>query len=398
MALASAVAPTQEIVISGWRFLPHSYAVVGTFQARELLSRHQVRLYFSDAIIPRTGWQPHFGTFDPSTEQALQQVPPAPSRQVDVLYRISYPYNIAASAAKHTFVFATSEFGLVPPEDVTPGMSLRDHLHSDVVIVTPSHWSRRGFLRSGAHPARVIVIPLGVDATTFRPASEQQRAELRHRLGWDDCFVFLHVGGMSGNKGVDLILAAFAEVLNHHPNALLVLKGVDELYSSRSLFSRLVASLRSAWQDRVARRIVYIGRSLAHCEVAELYQAADAYVSPYLAEGFNLPVLEAAACGLPVICTSGGPTDDFTHQGFAWRIKSRLGAVELGPRRAGFVLMPDQDYLTQLMTLLLEDRELAHQARSTGPAFVQSRFTWKHSVDRLLETIFPNGRTAVPCG
>ena len=40
---------------------------------------------------------------------------------------------------------------------------------------------------------------------------------------------------------------------------------------------------------------------------------ADAYVTPYRAEGFNLPALEAQTCGTPVIATHGGATDDFLH-------------------------------------------------------------------------------------
>jgi glycosyltransferase involved in cell wall biosynthesis len=40
---------------------------------------------------------------------------------------------------------------------------------------------------------------------------------------------------------------------------------------------------------------------------------ADAYVTPYRAEGFNLPALESQTCGTPVIATSGGATDDFLY-------------------------------------------------------------------------------------
>jgi len=42
-----------------------------------------------------------------------------------------------------------------------------------------------------------------------------------------------------------------------------------------------------------------------------LYNVADAYVTPYRAEGFNLPALEAQSCGTPVVATRGGATDDF---------------------------------------------------------------------------------------
>ena len=46
-------------------------------------------------------------------------------------------------------------------------------------------------------------------------------------------------------------------------------------------------------------------------QLNSLYNAADVYVTPYRAEGFNLPALEAQACGTPVVATRGGATDDF---------------------------------------------------------------------------------------
>jgi glycosyltransferase involved in cell wall biosynthesis len=51
--------------------------------------------------------------------------------------------------------------------------------------------------------------------------------------------------------------------------------------------------------------------------MAELFQAADVFVSPYKAEGFNMPALEAAACGTLVVATKGGATDDFLRPEFS---------------------------------------------------------------------------------
>ena len=48
-------------------------------------------------------------------------------------------------------------------------------------------------------------------------------------------------------------------------------------------------------------------------QMAALYNLADAYVTPYHAEAFNMPALEAAACGVPLIVPRGGPTDDFVY-------------------------------------------------------------------------------------
>src|SRR5205807_2926158 len=105
-------------------------------------------------------------------------------------------------------------------------------------------------------------------------------------------------------------------------NARLVLKGMDQLYDSKGFLLRNLQTLSTGDQQVVLERMKYIGDSLSHQAMAMLYQVADVYVSPYRAEGFNLPVLEAAACGIPIICTHGGPTDDFVTDEFARRIES----------------------------------------------------------------------------
>src|SRR6202035_957998 len=96
--------------------------------------------------------------------------------------------------------------------------------------------------------------------------------------------------------------------------------------------------------------------------MAEMYQLADAYVSPYRAEGFNMPVLEAAACGLPVICTAGGSTDDFVTDGFAGRIESKKMSVGIKGGLEAMRLEPNVDHLIALMISAIEDHSWRGQA------------------------------------
>ena len=135
------------------------------------------------------------------------------------------------------------------------------------------------------------------------------------------------------------------------------------------------------------KRIAYVGDAKSFTELARYYQAADLYVAPYMGEGFNMPVLEAVACGLPVICTSGGPTDDFTTQEFALAINSSLKKSSGAQQDAEHFLVPDHSHLVELMFNAIEDRKWMEQARAAGPEFVLSGYTWKHIVDKLLPVI-----------
>jgi glycosyltransferase involved in cell wall biosynthesis len=134
--------------------------------------------------------------------------------------------------------------------------------------------------------------------------------------------------------------------------------------------------------------MTYFDQTIGFAEMARLYQMSDAYVSPYSAEGFNLPVLEGIASGLPVICTEGGPTDDFTTEDFALRVKSACVSMQEGPDAGGSVLRVDLDHLVHQMMVAVESAELADRARLAGPAFVAAGFTWQHVVRRLLKILF----------
>jgi glycosyltransferase involved in cell wall biosynthesis len=101
-----------------------------------------------------------------------------------------------------------------------------------------------------------------------------------------------------------------------------------------------------------------------------------------------LPVLEAAACGLPSICTGGGPTDEFTTEDFTMRIRSEAVSNELDGEVATS-LRPDQAHLIRLMNRIVDDDDFRTTAREAAPAHVKAHFTWRHAVDKLLGLFSP---------
>jgi glycosyltransferase involved in cell wall biosynthesis len=140
-------------------------------------------------------------------------------------------------------------------------------------------------------------------------------------------------------------------------------------------------------RERVGNRITYLGGSFSNEQMAKLYHVADAYVSPYRGEGFNIPVLEAAAAGLPIICTRGGPTDDFVTDSFARRIDSRKVQVMIRDQKA-FRLEPSLEHLIALMEAMIEDRSWREQAIVEGPSHVHANYTWDHVVEILIRNLF----------
>src|SRR5262249_35990297 len=152
----------------------------------------------------------------------------------------------------------------------------------------PSRWSRQGFLRLGLREDQVRVSPHGVASSIFTP-SESGRKTIREKMKLTG-FVFANASAMTDNKGIDLLLRAFAAVTEKRPETRLLMKGADGLYASKQSVLRALSALSAAARDRVAARILYDGSTLPVKRMADFYRAADAYVSPYRAEGFNLPV------------------------------------------------------------------------------------------------------------
>lgn len=384
----------RTLLIESWRLLPHSYSVVNFYQCRELLKRGDIELFHRELPYYRARWEPVAGIFDAGEEAAFVAIPALPEGVIpDAVLRLGFPYNVDPSPARRVFVFGTAESYCVTPIYFSNGKGIGETLAEDpkLQIITPSYWSRGGFIYLGAPASRVHVVPHGVDPDLFVPISKEERERYREMSDFTG-FVFLNVGAMTGNKGIGMILKAAAVVAQKHPEIKLAFKGLDALYTSRECLEECRRVLTQAETERLSTRVLYLGATLNAVEMARLYKLADAYVSPYEAEGFNLPVLEAIAAGIPAICTAGGSTDDFARPPFGLRIVSRVEDGFLEEARARR-LSVSLDSLIHHMRSVIENPRIGEQAQATGPAFVREHFTWKHAVDRLLNLMFPDAES-----
>lgn len=375
----------RSLCVEGWRFLHHSFAVVNQWQLLSLLKRNDLSLSVRDLPYLTADWQAQRGLFSPEQERQLESIPVrAPDDAPDATLRLSYPFDFSLQPKGRTVLFATSEFKILETRALKSAPDIDTLSRSDFLVVTPSHWSREGLLNFGLRADQVVIVPHGVDPATFRPSID--RTAVREALKLKG-FTFANVSAMTDNKGIDLLLQAFAIVSEKHPDARLLLKGSDDLYKSQSLVQKIFRRLPDGVVSRLEGRIVYGGNVATMATMAEFYQLADVYVSPYRGEGFNLPVLEASACGTPVICTRGGPTDDFMTDDTARFIDSRVGEVVLGDL-VGLQLKPDLDHLIHLMFEAIGDTAWRERAARIGPARAVREHSWDLVVDRLLHAIF----------
>ncbi|MGI8411702.1 MAG: glycosyltransferase family 4 protein [Solirubrobacteraceae bacterium] len=142
----------------------------------------------------------------------------------------------------------------------------------------------------GVRKERIVEIPNGIDVDEFTPVDDVQRAQLRTKLRLPrDTTVVLFVGRFVYYKGIDDLLRAWQEVNGN--DVRLVIVGAtkdDELDAPPGV---------------IVRRWVK--------SALEYMQAADVFVQPSHADGMSNAVLEAMACGLPIVAFEHGATHDF---------------------------------------------------------------------------------------
>jgi UDP-glucose:(heptosyl)LPS alpha-1,3-glucosyltransferase len=160
----------------------------------------------------------------------------------------------------------------------------------------------------------VTVIPNGVDAAHFSPAAIATMRE-RYRLGWKCSthdFVLLLIGNDWRNKGLKTLLQAVAQCVAQRPTFLptqhndmplrLLVVGQDEQAPFRLEAEKL----------GIAEHVQFFAPVP---DVRIFYAAADALVAPSLEDSFNLPVLEAMSCGLPVVVSPAAGVSDWLSHG-----------------------------------------------------------------------------------
>ncbi len=147
----------------------------------------------------------------------------------------------------------------------------------------------------GVSGPKITVIPLGINGTTFFPRGE--KAALRRQLQLpDNGHLFLFVGNWVPVKGLTFLFDALAKVCQQFPAAKLAMIGQGKLEPLLK---------QQAQQLGIEKQIIWVGPR-SHAEIPFWMSAADFLVLPSLSEGYGLVVLEALACGTPVIASQVG--------------------------------------------------------------------------------------------
>ena len=185
-------------------------------------------------------------------------------------------------------------------ESLVPAETVASLNASFTGVLAPTRTVAKALLDSGVRkPVRVVGHTPRLDA--FRRLRTERAAAPR-----GGPFTFLHVSSCFPRKGVDVLLAAYAEAFGSGDDVRLMIKGFPNPHNT---VAADLARMRAGHPDMAPVELV--DTDITEADLLALYRDADVMVLPTRGEGYNLPAAEALAAGIPVIVTGWGGHMDF---------------------------------------------------------------------------------------
>jgi phosphatidylinositol alpha-1,6-mannosyltransferase len=215
----------------------------------------------------------------------------------------------------------------------------------------------------------VHVVHPGVDTEFFSPA--QRDPEARRRLGWDERPVVLTVGRLQKRKGHDQLIRAIGQIRRFIPEVLYSIVGAGE---ERQTLEKIVGA------GGLANHVQFLGEP-SDDVLLTCYRQCDVFALPNRQcgrdiEGFGMVLVEAQACGKPVIAGASGGTAETMHIPETGRVVNCDGA----------------DDLAKLLIEWLANRSLLERMGTAARRWAVSHFDWS-AVVRKAGTIFEGARS-----
>ena len=203
----------------------------------------------------------------------------------------------------------------------------------------------------------ISVIAYGIDYDTFKPSD---KLECRKKLGLPaGNFIILSVGNLIKLKGYNFLIDAIPKFLTRHPNAHFILVGDGE--------NRIQLEIQAKKLD-VYNNLQFVGQQHAS-EIPGWLNSADIFVHPSLSEGTPNSIIEAMACGLPVLATAVGDIPNIIDSGHDG------------------ILIPSKDYkqIEIKLDTLIQSEKLRNQYSQNGFKKVRSKFgNWETQAQLLF--------------
>ena len=293
--------------------------------------------------------------------------------QVDLIHlhgisQKNVPVSLMANVLGKPIVLTLHTSGQDEPQAAGAGFLSRRALQSARLILPVSPNLVRRCEEAGLPASAVRLTPNGIDTTRFRPATADERARLRRELHWTDRDpVIVFVGFFSRDKRPDLLFRAWSALASEARLSKLVYIGATA--SSYFEIDRSMAGDIRAEAARLGRTDDVLFVESTH-EMERYLRAADVFVLSSAREAHPVALLEAMACGLPVIASRlPGSTDVIVEDG----VNGRL------------VPPDDEASLRKMLSAVLRDPATSRLMGSRARETVVARYDIRRTAERWLD-------------
>jgi glycosyltransferase involved in cell wall biosynthesis len=286
------------------------------------------------------------------------------------LVHIHWLYNFSCIAAARAAVAAGVPFVVQPRGSLDPHMYRKNSFFKSLYLATVGRplLTRAAAVVFTAEQERLLahysprqpewIVPNGLDMADYQdlPTRGSFRAEFREI---DGPFL-LFLGRLSRQKGLDLLLAAFKRIAAVRPNLRLVLAGPDH----EGYEAHVRAMVR---QLDLERRVLFTGMLTGRSKLAAFVDA-DLFVLPSYFENFGAVIIEALACGVPVLISDQVNIHrELSAAGVATVVACSVDSVAAGIESA------------------LDDVHVRRRMATAGPAVVRTHYSWEVIVPMLVD-------------
>lgn len=217
-------------------------------------------------------------------------------------------------------------------------------------------------------PKKIRLIPPGYDDSRFFPVGSSTREMARERFGLEGKVVFA-LSRLARNKGVDLLMEAFALIAERDPQAKLYMAiGHEERDESEEELYQELLKIRD--ENNLADRVEFLG-FIPDEDLPDYYRAADVFVLSSRYEPFGMTAVEAMACGTPVVATIHGGLYRVLNYG----------------EHVLFADPFDKQDLAITICKILRYRNVRSRLSERGAASARSMFTWTSVAQQLLNAV-----------
>lgn len=224
-------------------------------------------------------------------------------------------------------------------------------------VVTPTEFERANLIQYfKLNRSKIEIVPNGVNDSFRRITDSSLLGRVREKYSLPDRFLF-YLGNTEPRKNIHNLLKAYSEISSSDGS-------VPNLVITNIQSSFLESVLKKLNQEKLSEKIILVGY-VDSSDLPALYSLADFFLYPSLREGFGLPILEAMACGTPVIT-------------------SLASAMPEIAQNAALLVDPfDYKQIKEAMAKLVRNDQLKEDLKEKGLERAKA-FSWKASAEKIL--------------